>query len=573
MLLELAVQNFALIDKLTVRFNEGLNILTGETGAGKSIIIDAVNMAIGERADKNYIRTGTDKATIQILFQCTNPELKSVLADQDIELEDCDTLILTREIYSNGRSVCRINDRAVTLSTLKEVSKYLIDIHGQHEHQSLLYPENHIEILDSFGDQEIIPLRKRIAEKYYILRKLNEKLKNLCGNDLERERKVDLLSFQINEIDQAKLRKDEVEQLTAEQLLLANSEKIHHTMAKAYEILYNGAEEYHSVLDGIGNIVSEIEHFKDLDKHIANIFLVLQECQYKIEDVSRDIRSYRDHIEFDPQALEQVEKRLDQINSLKRKYGKDIEEILSYRQIIFEELEEIRNSEAIAAELNQQIQVLQKELMDLSLSLRKNRMKIGKILEKRITEELVSLNMEKAAFRIDFIESVDKHGQVQLTAKGIDRVEFLISANAGEPLKPLSKIASGGEMSRIMLALKTILAKNDNIPTLIFDEIDTGISGRTANIVGEKLANISQTHQILCITHLPQIARMADTHFYIEKISKEDQTLTSVRELQKKERISELGRLLGGTKITDLTLKHAKEMLDSSIDYKKSIIS
>lgn len=573
MLLELAVQNFALIDKLTVRFNEGLNILTGETGAGKSIIIDAVNMAIGERADKNYIRTGTDKATIQILFQSTNPELKSFLAEQDIELEDGDTLILTREIYSSGRSVCRINDRVVTLSTLKEVSKYLIDIHGQHEHQSLLYPENHIEILDSFGDQEIIPLRKRIAEKYTSLKELKEKLKNLCGNDLERERKVDLLSFQLNEIDHAKLRMDEVEQLTAEQLLLSNSEKIHHTMAKAYEILYNGAEEYPSVLDGIGNMVSEIEHFKDLDKHIANIFLVLQECQYKIEDVSRDIRSYRDHIEFDPQALEQVEKRLDQINSLKRKYGKDIEEILSYRQTIFEELEEIKNSEAIAAELNQQIQVLQEELMDLSLSLRKNRMKIGKILEKRITEELVSLNMEKAAFRIDFVESVDKRGQVQLTAKGIDRVEFLISTNAGEPLKSLSKIASGGEMSRIMLALKTILAKNDNIPTLIFDEIDTGISGRTANVVGEKLASISKTHQILCITHLPQIARMADTHFYIEKISTEDQTLTSVRELQKKERISELGRLLGGTKITDLTLEHAKEMLDSSIDYKKSIIS
>ena len=573
MLLELAIQNFALIDKLTVRFYEGLNILTGETGAGKSIIIDAVNMAIGERADKNYIRTGTDKATIQILFQSTNPELKALLAHQDIDLEDDHTLILTREVYSSGRSVCRINDRAVTLSTLKEVSKYLIDIHGQHEHQSLLYPENHIEILDSFGEQETMALRKVIYEKYHTLKELKEKLFSLCGNGLERERKVDLLSFQIKEIDEAQLKKNEVEQLTTEQQLLSNSEKIYHVMAKAYEILYNGTERYPPVLDGIGNMVGEIEHFKDLDKNIADIFSVLQECQYKMEDVSRDIRNYRDHVEFNPEALEQVEKRLDQINSLKRKYGKDIEEILSYRQSICDELEEIENSETIIAKLNEQIQVLQDELLDLSLSLSKNRKEIGKALEKKIIEELVSLNMEKAAFRIRFVESVDKNGAVQLTAKGIDRIEFLISANAGEPLKPLSKVASGGEMSRIMLALKTILAKNDNIPTLIFDEIDTGISGRTANIVGEKLANISQTHQVLCITHLPQIARMADTHFYIEKISTNEQTHTNVRHLQKKERITELGRLLGGTTITDLTLKHAKEMLDSSILFKKSIIS
>ncbi len=573
MLLELAIQNFALIDKLTVRFNEGLNILTGETGAGKSIIIDAVNMAIGERADKNYIRTGTDKATIQILFQSTNPELKSLLSDQDIDLEDDHTLILTREIYSSGRSVCRINDRAVTLSTLKEVSKYLIDIHGQHEHQSLLYPENHIEILDSFGEQDTMTLRKRIDEKYHTLKGLKEKLSSLFGNSLERERKVDLLSFQINEIDQAQLKKDEIEQLAVEQQLLSNSEKIYHVMAKAYEILYNGTEIYPSVLDGVGNIVGEMDHYKDLDKNIADIFSVLQECQYKMEDVSRDIRNYRDHIDFNPQALEQIEKRLDQINNLKRKYGKDIEEILAYRQSIYDELEDIKNSETIIAELNEQIQTLQDELLNLSLLLRKSRKEIASKLEKRITEELISLNMEKAAFRIHFIESVDRHGNVHFTSKGIDRVEFMISTNAGEPLKPLSKIASGGEMSRIMLALKAILAKNDNIPTLIFDEIDTGISGRTANIVGEKLANISQTHQILCITHLPQIARMADTHFYIEKVSTDEKTLTNLRHLQKKERITELGRLLGGAAITDLTLKHAKEMLNSSTDYKKSISS
>ncbi|MEW9123614.1 MAG: DNA repair protein RecN, partial [Thermotaleaceae bacterium] len=495
MLLELAIQNFALIDKLTIRFTEGLNILTGETGAGKSIIIDAVNMAIGERADKSFVRTGSDKAMIQIVFLSNNPNLESLLLNQGIDMEDENTLILTREIYSNGRSVCRINDRVVTVSTMKEISKFLIDIHGQHEHQSLLYSENHLEILDSFGEKDIWDIRKFISKKYESLRELKEKLASLWGNELERERKVDLLTFQINEIDKCQLKKDEFTQLISEQTLLSNSEKIYRAIAKSYEVIYNGTERYPSILDGLGSIVSEIEGIKDYDQAIHDIFLVLQDCQYRIEDVSRDIRNYREQIVFDPQALDQIEKRLDQINDLKRKYGKDIEEILSYRQRIYNELEEIRNSHVIVQELNKQIDSLDKELTDLSIALSTKRKAIGKKLEKRITEELMSLNMDKVIFHIQFTENHDKYGKLLFTSKGIDKIEFLISTNAGEPPKPLSKIVSGGEMSRIMLALKAILAKNDDIPTLIFDEIDTGISGRTANTVGEKLAVISQTHQ------------------------------------------------------------------------------
>ncbi|KXG76813.1 DNA repair protein RecN [Thermotalea metallivorans] len=571
MLLDVFIENFALIEKLRISFSEGLNVLTGETGAGKSILIDAVNMAIGLRADKNYIRTGADKAMIQLIFQCNHPCLKNLFKEHGIDLEDDGLLILTREIYSNGRSISRMNDKIVTVALVREISKYLIDIHGQHEHQSLLYPENHMNILDSFGEKEISPLKMDVANKFQTLKSLEKKLFSLYGNETERERKIDLLKFQLKEIDDCHLKKGEEEALLAEKNLLSNSEKIFSIISRSYEILYHGNEQYQPVLDGVGHIVNELNHIKDLDPTLSDMYQILEDSLWKLQDVARDMRLYKDRIEFDPAALENIEKRLDIINHLKRKYGKTIEEILTYRQLIFEELEEIINSEQIAKELISKIDETKKELCILSEKLSEIRKKAARRLQDKITEELTSLNMSNVVFKVDFSYSLDKSNQYIFTSKGIDRIEFLISTNPGEPLKPLSKIVSGGEMSRIMLAFKTILAKIDNIPTLIFDEIDAGISGRTATIVGEKLARISRTHQILCITHLPQIALMADKHFYIEKNTGEGSTKTVVKQLKDQDRIMELARLLGGVSLTDLTVEHAKEMLQLGKDYKSKI--
>ncbi|WP_053957135.1 DNA repair protein RecN [Inediibacterium massiliense] len=572
MLLELIIHDFALIEHLDIHFYEGLNILTGETGAGKSIIIDAVNMAIGERADKNYIRTGSDKSVIQLIFKCNDKNLENLLKDKGIDLLEDHTIILTREIYSSGRSTCRINDRVITVSLVKEISRHFIDIHGQHQHQSLLYPENHIHILDSFDEKEIYILKQEVSSKFYQLKSLENKLESLCGNKIERERKKDLLKFQIQEIDACNLKEEEETELITKHQLLSNSEKIFHIMSNAHEKLYHGDHIHTSIIDEIGRIVKDLESIRDFDLKLRLISETLQESLYTIEDVSRDIMDYRDQVEFDPALLEYVEKRLDTINDLKRKYGNNIEEILKYRKQIGLELEEIENSENISIELQEQIEKVKKEYMKVAIKLSESRRSIGDRLQNKISQELMSLNMNKATFQTHFIHDAKNLDENYFHANGIDKIEFLISTNLGEEPKPLSKVASGGELSRMMLAFKTILAKSDNISTLIFDEIDTGISGRTANIVGEKLATISQTHQILCITHLPQIALMADHHFYIEKQVQNNMTITNIKKLSHEERITELGRLLGGTSLTDLTMEHAKEMLEIGKSFKQKFL-
>ncbi len=572
MLLDLYIENFALIEKIRVSFTNGLNILTGETGAGKSIIIDAVNMAIGLRADKNFIRTGSDKSIIQLIFQCNNSNLKDLLKGHSIELENDQILILTRELYSSGRSVSRINDKIVTVSLVREISKYLIDIHGQHEHQSLLYSENHIDILDSFAEKDIYELKAAVADKYQLLRSQERKLASLYGNEIERERKIDLLKFQVNEIDSCELTSKEEDTLLAERNLLSNSEKIYEVVSLSYEDLFHGTDRNRSLLDSLGHIANDFNHIKEYDPLLTDISQGLYETLYKLEDITRDIRLYRDRIEFDPSTLDQIEKRLDVINSLKRKYGKTIDDILEYRNRIYNELEEILNSEEIIKHLRKSIDELREELLSLSQRLSDHRKKISVDLENKITKELSSLNMENISFKVNFSAQFDSDHRHIITSKGMDRIEFLISTNSGEPLKPLSKIVSGGEMSRIMLAFKTILAAVDNIPTLIFDEIDTGISGRTATIVGEKLALISATHQILCITHLPQIALMADNHFHIVKNSVAGHTKTNVEALKMDDRIHELARLLGGVSLTQLTLEHAKEMLEQGEKFKKKLM-
>ncbi len=571
MLLELYIHNFALIKQLNIKFEHGLNILTGETGAGKSIIIDAVNLVIGERADKSYIRTGTNKAIIQAVFYTQNPNINKTLEENGIDFSSNQSIIFTREIYKNGRSTSRINDKIVTLSLVKEISKHLIDIHGQHAHQSLLYPENHIDVLDAFEENQLIDLKKKVTDKFFHFKKLKSKLTSLLGDEFEIEQKKDLLRFQLKEIDEANLRPDEEKELEHQHHLLSNSEKIFDVMAKTYEKTFEGNNTYYSITDNLGNVVNDLKQIKHLDEKISDIYDVLLDSLYVIQDISREIRNYRDHIEFEPNLLEKIEKRLNLILSLKRKYGKTINEILSYREKVYAELYKIENSEKIIASLKEQINKSKSELLILSKKLSTIRKNVSQKLENQITQELNSLNMKQSTFHIQFSENLDANNQIVFTPKGIDKVEFLISTNIGEPPKPLSKVASGGEISRVMLAFKTILAKTDSIPTLIFDEIDTGISGHAANIVGEKLSKISKRRQVLCVTHLPQIASMADHHYYIEKTSQNVSTTTVIKKLEYQDRIIELGRLLGSKKLTDLTIQHAKEMLEIGNKFKEKL--
>ncbi len=563
MLLELEIKNFALIDQLHLQFDRGLNILSGETGAGKSIIIDAVNMAIGERADREFVRSGANKSSVQAVFTFNqNADIPNLLQEYGIELEEENQLIVTREIYANGRSVSRINGIMVTQQVLKTITEKLIDIHGQHQHQSLLNSGTHIDMLDAFGGKVHQELLQRIAEEYQRLLGLESRLSKLCGNEMERERRLDLLGFQLQEIDAAKLKKDEEQALNQHSQLLANSEKIFEGISKSYSLLYEG-NSLPSIYDMLSQVTAAIHGIMDYDPRLKEYYQALEEMQYRLQDISHEIRNYKDNIDFEPALLNEIEERLDVINNLRRKYGRTVEAVLEYRDTIATELELLQNSEAeiikIRSDIDKQAAILKK----LSSSLSSLRKETAAAMEKALVEILETLNMGKVAFVVDIQPFKDTKAGPKLTAKGIDQVEFLISTNIGEAPRPLAKIASGGEMSRIMLALKTILADADDIGCLIFDEIDTGISGKTAQIVGEKLQYIASEHQVLCITHLPQIAAQADTHYLIEKFSDHQITRTGVERLDDEQRALEISRLLGG-EISDITLKLAKELLETA---------
>lgn len=563
MLLELEVKNFALIDHLHLQFEKGLNILTGETGAGKSILIDAVNMAIGERADREFVRTGANKCIIQAVFSYSKVNrLEAFFEDYGIEVDSDQTIVVTREIYSNGRSVCRVNGTIITQTVLKTITQQLIDIHGQHQHQSLLDPQSHITLLDAYGGAETLTLLSEIAEQYQHLTNLQGRLKKICSNEMERERKIDLLRFQIQEIEAAKLVIGEEEELNRQKHLLANSEKIFKAVGDTYDLLHDG-NLHKPILDNLSFTVNQLHQVAEFDERLQYFYETIEDLQYKLEDITREIRDYRDTIEFDPVLLEEIEERLDLITSLKRKYGKSIQEIIDYLQEITEELFMIENSEKEINFLKSEIKSHRAKMEASALQLSGIRKEIASSLEKSLTNILQTLNMGKVTFQVQIQPTLDQQQQYKLSPKGFDQVEFLISTNLGEPLKPLAKIASGGEMSRIMLALKKILASVDHVPTLIFDEIDTGISGKTAQVVGQNMYDIARNHQIICITHLPQIASLADCHFLIEKREEAHSTMTIVKKLNKGEQIKEVGRLLGG-ELTNITLQHAEEMIEQA---------
>lgn len=568
MLIELNIKEFAIIEKATVCFSDGLNIITGETGTGKSIMVDALNLVLGGRSDKSYIKDGSDKTIVEALFFIEDSSrVASILEEYGIDLEDDNNILITREIHRSGRSISRVNGRTVTLSMLLKLTRRLIDIQGQHEHQSLLSSDQHIKFIDLLGGNKLNEYKDKVKKEHKELVSLKKELKNLQGNEMERERTIDLLKFQVEEIEEMGLEIGEEETLIRDHKILSNSQELSNLVDSINEQLSLSSYSNNSVIDSIRSISRTLSELTNYDESMKVHEETLESISFSLEDVSREISNYGNNIEFDGNKLIDVENRLGKLNDLKRKYGSTVEEILKYKDQVLEELRILINLDEEMEKMNLRIQSSEEKLTKYCNKLTRERKNISIDLEKKMICELKELNMENSSFKVK-IDQLD-----DFTKDGKDKVEFFISTNLGQSLKPMSKIASGGEVSRIMLAFKNILAEVDNINSLIFDEIDAGISGRTAQIVGEKILQISKKHQVICITHLPQIAAMADTHFLINKGPDENEKiLTSIERLKEEERVNEICRLIGGVYVTDTTKRHAEEMIELSKKQKKLLM-
>jgi DNA repair protein RecN (Recombination protein N) len=569
MISEISIKNIALIDDLTIRFDEGFNVLTGETGAGKSIIIDSVNLALGERADRELIQTGKDYARVELLFTLSDTgKADDILAGYGIEPEPDGSLLLMRELTVQGKNLCRINGRSVTLSMLREISSHLVDVHGQHQHQSLLAAESHIDFLDRLGGTALVKQKSALREVYHSWKSVKKEIDKILGLNKDGERRKDILQYQIDEIKKARLRPGEEDALRKERTLLSHAEKIANTVNNAYEELYSGTAGIPAISDRLAEVVSQLQGVRNIDEPLDNILNQLESLQYTLEDSVLSLRSYRDSFEFDPLRLEKIETRLDEILAVKRKYGSTEEEVLQLKEQLQEELDSIENSQEKLESLQKEFHSLYRVVLDRCGQVSQTRKECSRFLEKELTKQLADLNMDKTKFQASIVtpglDTLELPEKANITENGYDSVEFLISPNPGEPLKPLAKIISGGEMSRVMLAFKTILGDMDEIPTMIFDEIDVGISGRTAQSVAEKIGAISGNRQVICVTHLPQIASMADNHFIIEKTSSGSRTRTSVSRLGYEDRKKEIARMIGGSTLTQLSLEHAGELIASA---------
>ncbi len=544
MLLELRVKNLALIEKAEVAFSEGLNILTGETGAGKSIIIGSVGMALGGKASKDVIRQGAESAYIELIFSVTEPEKRKALEELEVELPEDGTLILSRRI-TPVRSVSKINDETVTVGRLREITGRLLDIHGQHEHQSLLYKSKHLEILDSYAKSETEPLKKSISLVYDRYQELKTRLAHMDMDQDARLREADFLRYEIGEIENAKLREGEEEELTAAYRRLQHAQKIMEHLSGAYRLLDG---------DQVGRAAREVSQAAEYDGALAGIRDQLMDAEAVLSDAVHDIGTYMDEFTFEEETFRQMEDRLDRIHSMQARYGNSVEEILEKLEEKKARLDELENFDLVKEKLEKELAGQEKELDGLSARLSGVRQRAAEELTEKIRQGLTDLNFIDVRFDMEF------RRLPHYTSDGFDEAEFLISTNPGLPMRPLGNVASGGELSRIMLAIKAVLADTDDIPTLIFDEIDTGISGRTAQMVSEKLSYIARRRQVICITHLPQIAAMADSHFEIAKTAEGGTTMTRIRELGEDEMVEELARLLGGAEITAAVRENAREM-------------
>lgn len=564
MLEYLRVRNFALIEDIKVNFTKGFNVLTGETGAGKSIIIGAIGAILGERVDSDSIRKGEQKAIIEATFDIkNNQEAQKILGESGIDFEPDESIIIRREISSEGKNKNYINATPVPLAKLKELGNTLVDIHGQHEHQSLLKINTHIEFLDRFGNLE--KERKEFSEVFKRYESLKNKLEKLMMDEQEKNRMIDLLKFSINEIESANLKKGEDMELEKEYLVLSNQEKIFDAIERSYNFLYQKDESVYTQIQQTINALAEVEKF---DPEIVNIKQSLEENYYQLEDIITNLREYKLKFDFSPQRLDEIIQRMDVINRLKKKYGNTIEDILAYKEKCIQDLSAIEQSEEEIERTRREIKQIEEKLAKLATNLSGRRRVVAKLLEDKVEVQLAQLDMAKTVFKVNIIYQEDQNGIVEIegkryrvTEKGMDNIEFLIAPNVGEEPKPLRKIASGGEMARIMLALKTILGEVDKIETMIFDEIDVGIGGKTSDKVGQMLKSLGKNQQVISITHQPQIARYADVHFVVTKSVEADRTITRIKEVKDEERIQELARMLGGEKITRTTIQHARELL------------
>ncbi len=541
MITTLHIKNIGIIDDLSIDLNQGLNVLTGETGAGKTLIIDSIGIISGGRFSKEMIRKGENTSYIEICMY--EPNSKEAIDGN---------IIVSRQIWANGRNMCKINGRMVTVNELKDFMKRYIEIHGQNDNQTLLESKTHLMYLDSFIGDKIIEIKRKYYEKYQRFNEINIELKANYGDEKERERKLDLLRYQISEIEEANLTENEEEILEEKRKIMLNSEKISNNLNKADEAIQN------SSIDSLSIAIRALEKIETIDKNYEKVSSNLKGIYYELQELARDISNYKEDIYFDEQERNKTEERLDLINSLKRKYGNTIKEILEYKKDIQEEIQHIENLEDYNNKLKSELEQIQNEMEEMSEQINKIRVKQAQKLSESINLELKDLEMKNAKINV----KVEK--QENFNKEGKDKVEFLISTNLGEDEKELIKIASGGEMSRIMLAIKKVLSDTDKTPVMIFDEIDTGISGNAANAVAEKLNLISKFHQVLCISHLPNIAAAADYNYFISKKVTNERTNTNVRLLQEKEVIEEIARISSG-KVNDVTIKYATQLRNKKV--------
>jgi DNA repair protein RecN (Recombination protein N) len=563
MLLEMSIRNLAVIESIHLHFRKGFHVLTGETGAGKSIIIDALTLVAGGRSSADLVRYGSDKSTIEALFhiEASHP-VWDTLAGLGIEADAEEHLIIRREITAQGKSTSRINGHMVNLAGLKSVGAWLVNIHGQHEHQSLFQVDEHINWLDLFGDTAIASIKREYSKAFQVYSGIRKSLKELEETSKQSLQMLDLYRFQVEEINSARLILGEDVLLNEEKRKLSNAEKIYQNAADSYESISGTGG-----LETINKVMQKIQDIAALDPVKLNPVLEqIQNAYYQLEDAAYQIRDYRDDIEFNPIRLDDIEQRLHMVASLRRKYGDSVADILAYVSKVQKELDLIENKDEKLQELQKQEKQAASSVRKLAKSLSEQRLQVSEKLASEIVAELRDLHMEKTQFKVEIKFNEDAFG-----INGADEVEFLISANPGEPLRSLSKIASGGEISRVMLALKSIFARVDLIPVLVFDEVDTGVSGRAAQAIAEKMSRLSRDCQVFSITHLPQVACMADSHYCIHKSTDGSRTFTHVDDLGTDGRIHELARMLGGVEVTETTLQHAQEMLDLAEDKKTSM--
>ncbi len=549
MLTELNIKNFAIIDSLNITFEKGFNVLTGETGAGKSIIVDAVDLVLGGRASSEMIRSGCEEAVVEAAFDILDVKgVSEKLGEMGIEKDD--NLVIKRTLSVSGKNKVFINGSMATIAMLSDVGEFLVDIHGQHEHQTLMKVERHIDVLDEYA--ALGSLRQEMSGIYSEWNRVKDELESLKSSEADKEKRVDLLRFQSDEIEKAALKLDEDEELLEERKLLSNAERLYESANSALEILYSQSG---SALELIKKAGSKVTDISIIDESMRVTLDAINSASASIEDAALTLRDYVGRISFDPERLNEIEERLDLIGRLKRKYGNTVSEILKYREEVDRELDGIERAEERIGELEIQGERLKDKGLKVAETLSEKRKKGSDELTRKVVKELSDLGMKKAIFEVKMERLND------ISAKGSDKVEFLLSSNPGEAPKPLSKIASGGELSRIMLALKKVLANPSGVPTMVFDEVDSGIGGGIAEVVGRKLREVAEGRQVLCITHLAQIAAMADLHYAVSKGEEKGRTVTMVSRLTGSKRVDEVARMLGGMTMTEATKRHAEEMI------------